>query len=103
MRAQRACLRLLLALALLLSQQIAFAHAISHFASQPARSDQQLPDNKVCDQCIQGAQFGAALLDSGGAHSIFQAAASVSHPRPESVYQPLSLPPFASRAPPSFF
>ena len=64
MQARRAIVHLLLALFLLLSQQAAFSHAASHLGS-PVSQDKQLPHSKVCDQCVQGAQLGTALLDSG--------------------------------------
>ena len=63
MQARRAIMHLLLALFLLLSQQAAFSHAATHLGS-PASQDKQLPHSKVCDQCVQGAQLGTALLDS---------------------------------------
>lgn len=53
----------LLALVLLLSQQMGYAHDISHLSdtSRNTSQNKQLPAEQVCDQCLAFAQIGAAL------------------------------------------
>jgi hypothetical protein len=93
-------MHLLLTVLLLLSQQAVFSHAASHLGSAPASQDQQLPHSKVCDQCVQGAQLGTALLDTSQAASWIGSPAAHFAPAPVSVHLPRPLRPFYSRAPP---
>jgi hypothetical protein len=53
----------LLALLLLLSQQMGYAHAVSHLSDSTHRTRQnkQLPIEQACDQCLAFAQIGSAL------------------------------------------
>ena len=94
-------MHLLLTVFLLLTQQAVFSHAASHLGSAPASQDKQLPHSKVCDQCVQGAQLGTALLDTS------HAAAWIGRPAAHvalalvSVDLPRPLRPFYSRAPPA--
>jgi hypothetical protein len=99
MQARRAIMHLLLALFLLLSQQAAFSHAASHLGS-PASQDKQLP-HKVCDQCVQGAQLGTALLDS--CLTCAWVANSGAHPAaaPATAHLPRFVSCFSPRAPPA--
>ena len=93
----------LLAVLLLLTQQIGHAHALSHFAhpaGHPARSDTQHPAEKACVQCAIYAQLGSMLPAAGlsvpvpGAdHELAADAADQSH---FAAYTP----PFLSRGPP---
>ena len=100
MHGRRALIHLLLAVLLLLSQQAVFSHAATHLGSAPASQDQPLPHSKVCDQCVQGAQLGSALLDTAHAAGWIGAPAAPVLPTPVSVLLPRPLPPFCSRAPP---
>ncbi|MES2933493.1 MAG: hypothetical protein V4805_08410 [Pseudomonadota bacterium] len=56
-------LRILLSLLLLLSQQMAIAHAVSHLADgdQRSRSEKSLPIDSVCEHCLAFAQIGGVL------------------------------------------
>jgi len=64
---KRTLTHILLTLALLVGQQAAFAHAATHLPGKLPTQDKQLPHSKACDQCVQGAQLGAALLDTAPA------------------------------------
>ncbi len=93
-------MHLLITLFLLLSQQAVFSHALTHLSGAPASQDQQLPHGKVCDQCVQGAQFGGALLDSSNARCWVGEGAIAVAPDPVCVHLPRPIPAFSSRAPP---
>lgn len=52
----------LLALLLLMTQQMGLAHAVSHLSNpQGSSQKKQLPIEQVCDQCLAFAQIGSAL------------------------------------------
>jgi hypothetical protein len=54
-------LRLLLALTLLFSQQVAMAHAMSHLSgSHLDASGKQVPADDYCGDCLSAAQLGSA-------------------------------------------
>ncbi len=88
--------RLLLVIALLFSQQLAFAHAQEH-QLKGTTSDKQ-----ACEQCTLATQLGgtptsaAPSLDNGLAHSAPRIAL-------HSVFLPGASAPFSSRAPPASF
>ncbi len=102
MHARRALLHLLLALFLLLSQQAGFAHAVTHLGSAPASQDKQLPHGKICDQCVQGAQLGSALVDTSPDAGWIHAPGSHFIVVPAALHCPRFVCPFSSRAPPAF-
>lgn len=56
----------LLALALLLAQQGAVWHALSHLraAPSPSQQDKQLPHSETCAQCMAFAHIGAAATST---------------------------------------
>ena len=57
--------RLLLILALLLTQLGGLAHGISHVRTEQSQgSEQSLPHDKYCDQCEAYAQIGSAIGSS---------------------------------------
>src|SRR5690242_5762017 len=101
MQARRVVFHLLLAWFLLFAQQAAFSHAATHFGSTPAQQDQKLPDGKACDQCLQAAQFGAALLDSCHTHDWKGTASTSGASVPGTVCLPRLVRSFLSRAPPA--
>jgi len=86
--------RLLLVLALLFSQQVAFAHAQDHQLKGTAS------DQGACQQCALAAQLGSA--PTAAATSFDN---SLSFPVPEysgdSIHTPGAFAPFRSRAPPA--
>jgi hypothetical protein len=98
----RRLLPVLLALLLLGSQQMGFAHAVSHLSdnSRHTQQNKQLPIEQVCDQCLAFAQIGSALTNL--ALLVLADAAPVSVPLPH--VSPVLLPRapcvFHSRAPP---
>ena len=93
-------MHLLLTVLLLLSQQAVFSHAATHLGSAPASQDKQLPHSKVCDQCVQGAELGTALLDTSQTAAWIGSPAARVAQAPVSVDLPRPLRPFYSRAPP---
>jgi hypothetical protein len=102
MRLKRALTHVLLALALLLGQQAAFAHAATHLGKAPATQDQQLPHTTVCEQCVQCAQFSAALLDLAPLASQVWVPSAAYLTDGVSVHIPTPLRAFSSRAPPAY-
>jgi hypothetical protein len=101
-KTHRQILSVLLALLLLLTQQMGYAHAVSHLSDNSHRSqpNKQLPVEQACEQCLAFAQIGSALTSH-----LFQIFA-------DAAPSPLPLPPvtailvartvcvFHSRAPP---
>jgi hypothetical protein len=92
----------LLALVLLLSQQIGHAHGISHLSdkNQHSQHNKSVPVEQSCDQCLALAQIGSAL--NGHICSIqAQVPVPVRHlPVASSVIVSGSTSAFQSRAPP---
>lgn len=103
MKLRRTLLTALLALMLLLSQQLGHMHAMSHLAdgaANPAHS-KQLPVEKVCELCLAFSAVGTALTGSAHMPSAFTA----SYPLPV-VTAPhfpalARITAFHSRAPPA--
>jgi hypothetical protein len=60
---RRPLLAIFLAFLLLLTQQMAFAHAIYHLSGHPTGNEKvkQLPAEKVCHQCLAFAQIDTAI------------------------------------------
>jgi hypothetical protein len=98
---KRALTHVLLALTLLVSQQAAFAHAATHLGKAPTTQDKQLPHTKVCDQCVQGAQLGTALLDMAPPSATAWIPSLGCLADDASAHIPTLLPAFSSRAPPA--
>ena len=103
MKRRQSILPALLALLLLLSQQLGFAHAVSHISDPPRYSTshgKQLPIEQACEQCLAFAQIGSALpthvfsltVDTARDAAIPATSSSVLYPRPIRAFQ--------SRAPP---
>jgi hypothetical protein len=101
MPVRRTLTHILLILALLVGQQMAFAHAATHLTGQLPTQDKQLPHSKACDQCVQGAQLGAALLDTAPASSSVRASSIDLVADCRSVHIPSPFRAFSSRAPPT--
>jgi len=86
--------RLLLVIALLFSQQVAFAHAQEHQLKGTAS------DQRACQQCAMVAQLGstptapAASFDNGLGFPVPEYSAG-------SIHTPGAFAPFRSRAPPA--
>jgi hypothetical protein len=98
---KRTLTHVLLAFALLLAQQAMLGHWATHLAKPASTQDKQLPENKVCDDCVLSVQLATALVgkvavfdaDQGGVGSMFHA------PR---GFVPTPVRAFSSRAPPTF-
>ena len=98
----RPLISLLLACLLALTQQLGFAHALSHLGKSipaPSRNDTQHPAEKVCTECALYAQLDAGFTSAITAPIVV---AAVYQPISESfrVFDPAFRPPFHSRAPP---
>ena len=98
---KRALIHVLLAFALLVAQQAMLGHWTTHLGKPAPTQDRQLPDNKVCDDCVLSAQLASALV---GKVAVFDPArgdpANVFHtPR---GFIPTPVRAFSSRAPPTF-
>lgn len=100
MVAKRALIHVLLALALLLAQQAALAHAATHLAKPPATQDDQLPQHKVCAHCELSAQFSSAMV---GKLLSFETQSGIAGflPHPAQVLYTATPRAFRSRAPPA--
>ena len=92
----------LLVLCLLAGQQLAFAHAATHLVSNPATQDQPLPHAKLCHECVECAQLGAALIDTTALPTAIWVPAPAHPTISASVHLPRLLRAFSSRAPPAF-
>jgi hypothetical protein len=65
MKTRHIILRALLTLLLLASQQMAMAHAVSHFSgSHKESSGKQLPADQFCDQCLAAAQLASGATSN---------------------------------------
>ena len=103
MKFQRIFANTFLAVSLLLAQQSAIAHSVSHFLSDeaPLQQDKPLPNSKVCDKCIVYAGISGALHSDSPVillHDINDGLfASIAH-----SFHSLFFLAFSSRAPPVF-
>lgn len=90
----------LCALLLVLAQHAAWAHGISHLGANGGGDDPTLPQHsKVCDQCHQASQLGAALAP---ALVVFCGAPLQLAPATcrEAVFEAVATTPYSPRAPP---
>jgi hypothetical protein len=100
-RTDRTIHAVLLALLLLLSQQMGMAHAVTHWSGKPdSRSEQPIPLDKACDQCLAFAAIGSALTAKGWVAPLPAMAANVFTVTAGEPYFPIILRAFHSRAPP---
>ncbi|MFC3107634.1 hypothetical protein ACFQAT_01020 [Undibacterium arcticum] len=103
MKRRQTILPALLALLLLLSQQMGFAHAVSHISDQPRYSTshgKQLPIEQVCEQCLAFAQIGSALPTHVFSLAADTAPDAVTLATSTPVLYPRPIRAFQSRAPP---
>jgi hypothetical protein len=91
-----------LALLLLFTQQMGFAHAISHLSDLSSNSVKvkQVPLEKACDHCLAFAQVGSALSSDAGPYTPPPLAAEVALSRVRQDYCSRTVCVFQSRAPP---
>jgi hypothetical protein len=91
-----------LALLLLLTQQMGFAHAISHLSdfSSSSVKVKQVPSEQVCEHCLAFAQVGSALSSDAGLFQATPLAPEVALPRATQTYVARTVCVFQSRAPP---
>jgi len=65
---RRWAVHFILALALVVGQQGAALHALSHYAPEPpAQEDKHSPDGGVCEKCVAFAKFASAPPTTGAA------------------------------------
>lgn len=92
----------LLALALLLAQQGAVWHSLSHLrAPSPSQQDKQLPHSDTCAQCLAFAHMGAGVSSSIPPFALPDAAPA----QPLAVrlvFRATHTPQYLSRVPPVF-
>ena len=103
MKLRHAAARLALSLLLLLSQQLAFAHALSHLSAETASGvsrQKQLPPELQCDQCLAFAAIGSAVNTPPHAFVIGQPASLLQAPPTSARLLPSPQRAFDSRAPP---
>jgi len=100
MAAKRTLIHVLLAFALLLAQQVTLAHAATHLGQPPVTQDKQLPQHKVCEQCMLSAQFGSLLVGKTLTFDPPRGVTSLFPENPRAIHGP-TLRAFRSRAPPA--
>jgi hypothetical protein len=96
-------LHALLALLLLLSQQMSFAHLVTHFSDLPrygSSAGKQLPPQHACEECLAFAQIGSALTDPVFSLPPYTARDVVPVTNLMPGFYPLPIYAFHSRAPP---
>jgi hypothetical protein len=92
----------LLALLLLMTQQMGLAHSVSHLSRSHATSqEKQLPIGQVCDQCLAFAQIGSALTGHAFSAAADAPLALVLDVNFTQIIDPVTVCVFHSRAPPS--
>lgn len=93
----------LLALLLLLSQQLGVTHAVSHLSAPPQRAsqDQQLPVDQSCEQCLAFASIGSALTNPPFVFLVGPAHYALPVALPSGNFVPRTIAAFRSRAPPA--
>ena len=98
---RRSSLNVLIALFLLIAQQAAYTHALSHFDHRaPTTENKQLPHSKACERCGLAAQLGTGLLSQSAAFlSVATYVCTTLHL--SRAYHPTAPRRFLSRAPPS--
>jgi hypothetical protein len=97
---QRAFLNALMVAFLLIAQQAAYTHALSHFDHRaPSTENKQLPHTKACERCGLSAQLGTGLLSLATAFlSVATFDREASHL--SQTFYPAAPRRFLSRAPP---
>lgn len=101
MKTRHIIVRLLLALTLLISQQMAMAHAVSHLSgSHTDSSGKQIAADQFCGDCLAAAQLGSAAVDSVAPNAFDTGPAPAHVPQVAHVFLPGTACAFQSRAPP---
>ena len=110
---RRSVIRLLLSLLLLMSQQMALSHAVTHWsgrmapvvAQQHAGGDgslsKTLAQDQWCDQCLAFAQIAGSVGSDTRAFAPFNPGADAIALTTERVFCPRTACVFRSRAPPA--
>jgi len=88
-------------LALLLGQQAAALHDLSH-ATEQLDPKAPAPAKHVCDQCFLGAQLSGAMGTHVASLPVVAAGHVAALPQRDSVHVPAVRLSFRSRAPPAF-
>jgi hypothetical protein len=102
-RNRKTIVHVLLALLLLLSQQMVLAHAVSHFSETRQRTadTKQLPIEQTCEHCLAHAQIGSGLTSQFALHLADAAPDTVVVASPPLLLSAKTFTAFRSRAPPS--
>lgn len=87
---------------LLFTQQIGYAHAISHLSgtNSSTTKSSQLPVEQACEHCLAFAQLGSALRTDPIFFAVTPIAAEIPHTRSTQVHFLRTICAFQSRAPP---
>jgi hypothetical protein len=101
MKPRHLFLRILLALSLLVSQQLAMAHLASHLpGSHEESSGKQLAADQFCGTCLTAAQLGSPAADNIGPAPLNACTATAQAFHPANQYLARTACAFQSRAPP---
>jgi hypothetical protein len=89
---------------LLFTQQIGYAHAISHLSNPNSSTtkNSQLPVEQACEHCLVFAQMGSALRSDPIFFAVTPIAAEIPQTRSTQLYFLRTICVFQSRAPPAF-
>jgi hypothetical protein len=101
---RRPLVSLFLVFFLLFTQQVGYAHAISHLsnANSSATKNSQLPAELACEHCLIFAQMGSALRTDPIFFAVTPIAAEIPQTRSTQLYFLRTICVFQSRAPPDF-
>jgi hypothetical protein len=107
---RRSVIRLLLSLLLLMSQQMALSHSVTHWRMAPALAEQRgggdanlskaLAQDQWCDQCLAFAQIAGSVGSDSRAFAPFNPGADAIAAKAERAFCPRTVCAFRSRAPP---
>jgi hypothetical protein len=101
---RRPLVSIFLVFLLLFTQQIGYAHAISHLvkANYSESKNSQLPVEQACEHCIAFAQIGSALRSDPIFFAVTPVAAEIPQARSTQFHFLRTICVFQSRAPPAF-
>jgi hypothetical protein len=101
---RRPLISLFLVFLLLFTQQVGYAHAISHLsnANTSTTKNSQLPIEQACEHCLVFAQMGSALRTDPIYFAVTPVAAEIPQTRSTQLHFLQTICVFQSRAPPVF-
>ena len=101
---RRPIISLFLVFFLLFTQQVGYAHAISHLSGSNSSTtkNSQLPVEQACEHCLVFAQLGSALRTDPIFFAVTPIAAEIPQIRSTQLHFLRTICVFQSRAPPAF-